>query len=158
MKALVSAVEPIQFYSCLIGSTRSDQEFAERLLKDLQTKGFRCWNAVFDPASREGGFLRRIDEAIRIYDRLVLPLSAAAVEGDWLDTEIEKALQKERRTKKVVIFPLVLDDAVVDVNKGWAADLRRTRRLEDFRNWKDNSAYQRSLDALLERFKSGDRA
>jgi len=155
MKALVSAIEPIQFYSCLIGSTRSDQEFAERLLKDLQTKGFRCWNAVFEPSNKEGGFLRWFDEAIRIYDRLVLPLSAAAVDDNWLDSEIEKALQKERRTKKLVIFPLVLDDAVAGVNKGWAADLRRTRRLEDFRNWKDNSAYQRSLDGLLERFKGG---
>jgi hypothetical protein len=36
MKALVGAMEPIQFYSCFISYSTKDQEFADRLYADLQ--------------------------------------------------------------------------------------------------------------------------
>jgi hypothetical protein len=54
MKALVRAMEPIQFYSCFISYSSKDQEFAERLHADLQAKGVRCW---FAPHNVHGGEL-----------------------------------------------------------------------------------------------------
>ena len=48
MKALVGAMEPIQFYSCFISYSSKDQDFAERLHADLQAKGVRCWFAPED--------------------------------------------------------------------------------------------------------------
>ena len=35
----------IQFYSCFISYSTKDQEFADRLRADLQSKGVRCWFA-----------------------------------------------------------------------------------------------------------------
>ena len=74
MKALVAAMDPIQFYSCFISYSTKDQAFAERLHADLQAKGVRCWFAPHDV--RAGKKLHeQIDEAIRVYDKLQLILS-----------------------------------------------------------------------------------
>jgi hypothetical protein len=52
MKALVGAMETIQFYSCFISYSSQDQAFAERLHADLQAKSVRCWFAPHAPAHR----------------------------------------------------------------------------------------------------------
>jgi TIR domain/Pentapeptide repeats (8 copies) len=64
---------PIEYYSCFISYSTRDQEFAERLHADLQAKGVRCW---FAPHDIQGGrkIHEQIDEAIRLYDRLLLML------------------------------------------------------------------------------------
>jgi hypothetical protein len=36
---------PIQYYSCFISYSTTDQFFADRLYADLQAKGVRCWFA-----------------------------------------------------------------------------------------------------------------
>jgi hypothetical protein len=46
LKSLVD--KPIEFYSCFISYSSKDQEFAERLHADLQSKGVRCWFAPED--------------------------------------------------------------------------------------------------------------
>jgi len=78
IKALVAAMEPIQFYSCFISYSSKDHEFAERLYADLQAKNVRCW---FAPEEMKiGDRIRpRIDEAIRVHDKLLLVLSESSV-------------------------------------------------------------------------------
>jgi len=64
----------IQFYSCFISYSTADQAFANRLHADLQNRGVRCW---FAPHDIQGGkkVHEQIDEAIRVYDKLLLILS-----------------------------------------------------------------------------------
>jgi hypothetical protein len=66
--------QAIQFYSCFISYSTADHEFGERLYADLQNRGVRCW---FAPHDIQGGkkVHEQIDEAIRLYDRLLLILS-----------------------------------------------------------------------------------
>jgi hypothetical protein len=64
------------------------------------------------------------------------------------------ALEKERRQNKLVLLPISLDDAVMETDQAWAASLRRTRRLGDFRAWKDHDQYQKSFDRLLRDLKA----
>jgi hypothetical protein len=74
LPALIGAMEPIQFYSCFISYSSADQPFADRLYADLQTKGIRCWLDRED--LKIGDPIRpRIDEAIRVHDKLMLVLS-----------------------------------------------------------------------------------
>ena len=64
--------------------------------------------------------------------------------------EIETALEKERRQGRLVLFPIRLDDAVMEAEAGWAELVRRRwRHLGDFRGWKDYIAYQEALARLL---------
>jgi len=43
MKALVAAMEPIQFYSCFISYNHTDKSFARRVHDTLQGRVIRCW-------------------------------------------------------------------------------------------------------------------
>lgn len=151
MKSLVG--KPIEFYSCFISYSSKDDDFARRLHADLQHNNVRVW---FAPQDLKIGdkFRTRIDESIRIYDKLMVVLSANSIQSPWVGEEAEAALEKERKENKLVLFPIRLDDAVMDTQQAWAASLRRTRHIGDFRNWKDHDAYKLAFDRLLRDLKA----
>ena len=138
----------IQFYSCFISYSAKDQEFAERLHGDLQNKGVRCWFAPEDLKTGDK-FRQRIDESIILYDKLLLVLSDQSLASQWVESEVESALEKERQKKTSVLFPIRLDNTILDTKQAWAADIRRTRHIGDFSNWKDHDAYKKAFDRLL---------
>jgi len=45
--------------------------------------------------------------------------------------------------ESLVLFPVRLDDAVVDTDAAWTASIRRQRHIGDFTKWKDHDSYQR---------------
>jgi uncharacterized protein YjbI with pentapeptide repeats len=146
--------KPIEYYSCFISYSSKDQVFAERLYADLQSNNVRCWFAPED--MKIGDKIRpRIDEAIRIHDKLLLVLSEKSVESDWVEKEVETAFEKERKQNKTVLFPIRLDDCVMITDEAWAADIRRTRHIGDFRGWKrSHDKYQKAFDRLLRDLKA----
>ena len=123
------------------------------LPSDLQTKGVRCW---FAPEDLKIGdkFRTEIDRAIRVHDKLLLLLSANSILSDWVEKEVETAFDRERHDKRTVLFPIRLDDTIVDAVDGWAADIRRTRHIGDFTNWKDHDSYQTAFERLLRDLKA----
>jgi hypothetical protein len=139
---------PIQFYSCFISYSTADKDFVDRLYADLQVRGVRCW---FAPEDLKIGdlFRQRIDDAIRVHDKLLLVLSEDSVRSDWVREEVESCLERERREKRVVLFPIRLDEAVMETKAAWAASIRRQRHIGDFRQWKSHDAYQDGLKRLL---------
>jgi hypothetical protein len=147
--------QTIQFYTCFISYSSKDQEFAGRLHADLQVKGVRCW---FAPEDLKIGdkFRTRIDESIRIHDKLLLILSENSIASDWVEKEVETAFEQERERKTTVLFPIRLDHAAMESKFGWAADIRRTRHIGDFTKWKHHDSYQRAFDQLLRDLKSDD--
>jgi uncharacterized protein YjbI with pentapeptide repeats len=154
MTSLVA--NPIEFYSCFLSYSSRDGEFAERLHGDLRNRHVRCWFAPED--LRIGDRFRpKIDEAIRVYDKLLLVLSEESVRSPWVETEVESAFEKERRQDRVVLFPIRLDDAVMETNQAWAADIRRTRHIGDFRHWKKHESYKEAFVRLLRDLKPEQR-
>ena len=144
---------PIEYYTCFISYSHKDQAFVERLYADLQNYGVRCWFAPED--MKIGDKIRpRIDEAIRIHDKLLLILSKKSVESDWVEKEVETAFEKERQQNKLVLFPIRLDDMVMTTIQAWAADIRRTRHIGDFRGWKNHDDYQKAFNRLLRDLKT----
>jgi hypothetical protein len=141
------------FYSCFISYSSKDQDFADRLYSDLQSKEVRCWFAPED--MRIGEKIRdRIDRSIRIHDKLLLVMSEYSINSDWVEDEVEAAYEQERVRGKTVLFPIRLDDAVMNTDKSWAAKLRRARHIGDFKKWKDHDAYQKAFDRLLRDLKA----
>ena len=53
-----------------------------------------------------------------------------------------------------MLFPICLDDAVMQTDQAWAADVRRTRHIGDFTLWKDHDAYQQAFQRLLRDLKA----
>jgi uncharacterized protein YjbI with pentapeptide repeats len=144
---------PVQYYSCFISYSHKDEAFAQRLHADLQQKGVRCWFAPED--MKIGDRIRpRIDESIRIHDKLLLVLSEYSVASQWVEHEVEHALDLERERAAPVLFPIRLDDAVMESKVGWAGNTRRTRHIGDFSRWKDHDAYQEAFERLLRDLKA----
>jgi hypothetical protein len=148
--------KPIEFYSCFISYSSKDDDLAQRLYADLQARNVHCW---FAPEDLKIGdkFRMRIDEAIRVHDKLLLVLSENSVNSAWVEKEVETAFEKEQRQGgKPVLFPIRLDGAVMKTDRAWAADVRRTRHIGDFTRWKDHDAYQQAFQRLLRDLKAGE--
>jgi hypothetical protein len=145
--------QPIQFYSCFISYSSKDQSFAEHLYAYLQNKGVRCW---FAPEDLKIGdrFRDRIDESIRLHDKLLIVLSKNSVASPWVSDEVESAIEREHREVRTVLFPIMIDDAVTESTQGWAASIRRTRHIGDFTRWKEHDSYSRAFDRLLRDLKA----
>jgi hypothetical protein len=73
-----------------------------------------------------------------------------------VENEVEAALEKEDREQREVLFPIHLDDAVMQTSQAWVATLRRTRHIGDFTNWTDPQTYQIAFDRLLRDLKKAD--
>ena len=141
--------EPIQqHYSCFISYASKDQAFAERLHADLQNSGVRCWFAPHDmPIGAK--IIDALDEAIRLRDKVLLILSEGAIASDWVEGEVTRALDEERARNQVVLFPVRLDDVVMQTSEAWARLLRGQRNIGDFTGWKKHDSYQESFDRLM---------
>ena len=145
--------KPIDYYSCFISYSSKDHAFAERLYADLQAKGVRCWYATHD--MRIGDEIRsRIDESIRLHDKLLLVLSEHSIASRWVQKEVETAFEQEQQRNKLVLFPIKLDDVVMTTSQAWAGDLRRMRHIGDFTQWKDHDHYQKAFNRLLRDLKA----
>jgi hypothetical protein len=156
--SLTKAERSKQFSSCFISYSSKDQEFAERLHADLQAKGVRVWFAPHDLPI--GARIRpSIDESIHLHDKLLLVLSEASVGSQWVEQEVETALAKEREQEgRTVLFPIRIDDAVIESKAGWPALLKNTRNVGDFTRWKDHDSYQKAFERLLRDLKTEEPA
>lgn len=162
MHSLVTG-KVIQFYSCFISYSTRNQDFADRLHADLQSKGVRCW---FAPEDIRGGrkLNEQIPEAIRLYDRLLLVLSEYSMQSEWVKTEIYHARQDEVRNNKRKLFPIGLVDFGTikkweafdaDIGKDMAREIREYF-IPDFSNWKDHDSYKKALNRLLRDLEIGE--
>jgi TIR domain/Domain of unknown function (DUF4062) len=143
----------LQYHSCFISYSAIDQMFAERLHSDLQARGVQCWFAPHDlPIGAKTW--DAIDEAIRVRDKLLLILSKASIDSEWVEDEANKAYAEERARKQVVLFPIRIDNTVMSTAEPWAAKLRNERNIGDFRQWRNPDSYQKGLERLLRDLKT----
>jgi uncharacterized protein YjbI with pentapeptide repeats len=139
--------QAIQYYSCFISYSTKDDDFAYRIHADLQNNGVRCWFAPHDMPIG-GKILDEIDLAIRLRDKVLLILSEHSIRSDWVEDEVTKAFEEERKRGQIVLFPVRLDDAVMDTCEAWAAKLR-ARHIGDFQHWKNHDGYTGSFQRVL---------
>jgi len=142
-------------YSCFISYSSKDYEFTYKLHADLQGEGVRCWFAPED--MKIGDKIRpTLDRSVRQHDKLLIILSENSITSDWVEQEVETALDRERQEKRTVLFPIRLDDAVMEIDVGWPALIRNTRHIGDFGHWKDHDEYQQAFGRLLRDLKAED--
>jgi hypothetical protein len=99
---------------------------------------------------RPGTYIREeIDRAIQVQDKLLLLLSKDAVESGWVRYEIEQAIARENRQQRTILFPLRVDESVLETPVSWAQSLRASRHIGDFTTWAEPQAYQTAFERLL---------
>jgi hypothetical protein len=151
-KSLVA--KPRRYYSAFISYAQADASFATKLHDDLQKNGVRVWFAPED--LKIGDIIENsIDQAIQVYDKLILILSKNSIDRAWVRHEFERALAKEKEQKRIVLFPIRLDDSVFETTEQWAYDLRK-RSIGDFRNWTNPLVYQKAINRLLRDLNAGE--
>src|SRR5206468_7428156 len=106
----------------------------------------------------------QIDEAIRLYDKLLLVLSPNSVNSEWVNTEIAKARKREIRDKRRMLFPVRLVDFETlrdwecfdaDTGKDSAREIREYF-IPDFSNWKNHDSYKKQFEELLHALRAHD--
>jgi hypothetical protein len=115
----------IQYAPCFISYAHQDEVLAQRLYKDLQNEGVRCWFAPHDLRPRTL-FHRGIEKAIQSHESVILLLSKHAVASNWVADEVETTLSRQARERRDLLFPLRLDEAVMRAADEWAARLRES--------------------------------
>jgi len=154
--SLFGVKEAIQFYSCFISYSTTDEEFSRRLHSRMRAENLRVW---FAPEDIKGGekLNDQIERAIQMYDRLLLVLSANSMQSNWVTTEILNARRVEAKQNRRKLFPIRLVD--FDTIKNWKcfdADTGKDVAVEvreyfipDFSKWKDYDSFERAFDKLL---------
>lgn len=156
LPSLLNAVEPFQLYSCFVSYSTKDEEFARRLHSRLRDAKARVW---FAPEDIKGGekIYEQIERAIQLHDRLLLVLSEDSMRSNWVETEIRKAIETEKRENRRKLFPIRITE--YETLKKWRcfdADSGRDLAVEvreyfipDFSNWKDHDSFEAAFDKLL---------
>ncbi len=153
----------IEFYSCFISYSHSDEEFSRRLHSRMRSENLRVWYA---PEDIRGG--RKLHEeifyAIQIHDKLLLVLSERSMESQWVITEIRRALKVEREEGRRKLFPIRLIDLEAiqkwecfdaESGKDLAVELREYH-IPDFSHWKDHDSFEKEFAKLLRDLRAAD--
>jgi hypothetical protein len=157
----MGAMQPIQFYSCFISYSTKDEDFAKRLHSKMRDEGLRVW---FSPEDIRGGkkLHEQIDEAIRLYDKLLLFLSSESMKTEWVKTEIRKERKAEIKEGKRKLFPIRLVDFNTirewecfdgDSGKHLGVEIRELF-IPDFSNWKEHDSFEAAFQRLLKDLKA----
>jgi uncharacterized protein YjbI with pentapeptide repeats len=150
----------IDFYSCFISYSHSDKSFARRLHNDLQARGIRCW--LDEKQLLPGDKIHeRIDQGIRVWDKVLLCASKESLNSWWVDNEVTTALEKERNLstadeKKLVLIPLNLDGHLFrdDFEWGWKSQVT-SRLAANFKGWKKNNAkFEEQFELVVKALKT----
>jgi hypothetical protein len=154
MRSLVG--QPIQFFSCFISHSTRDKRFCDRLYADLQARGVRIW--YFPEDARWGESVwGEIDRSIKVYDKLVVVCSENSLQSGPVLREIERALNREDREGKNILFPIRIDNYVFE---RWEHERKGdllSKVIGDFRGWSRSAAkYERSLKRLVEALKAAE--
>ncbi len=142
----------VPYSSLFISYSSQDEVIAQRLHADLRENDVPCW---FAPRDLQPGhyFRERIDHAIHTQDKVLLLLSEHSIESSWVRSEVELALAREIAQDCTLLFPLRLDQAVMQASRDWAIRLRESRYIGDLTGWQNNSAYQEAFTTLLQHLK-----
>jgi uncharacterized protein YjbI with pentapeptide repeats len=161
IKSLVG--RPFDFYSCFISYSHADQPFARRLYDQLQGHGIRCWLDEHQLLPGDDIY-EQIDRGIRFWDKVLLCCSQASLSSWWVDSEINKAFEKERRltkergTKVWALIPLNLDGFLFQWTSGKAEEVK-SRLAADFTGWEQsNVKFEAQFERVVRALRSNDGA
>lgn len=144
----------IQFFSCFISYNHTDAVFAHSLHNRLQDRGIRCWLDEHQMLPGDDLYTQ-IAHGIRLWDKVLLCCSTAALTSWWVDHEIDLAFEKERdlmrtRGKKVLaLIPLDLDGFLHQWPSGKAQQVR-SRLAADFVGWaRDATIFDTQVERVI---------
>lgn len=125
--------------SIFLSYTHLDKDFAGRLATDLLSAGIKVW---MDEGEIKPGdsLVKTISSAIDKMDAFAVLLSPDSVSSDWVKRELNLATDRELRTRRIRVIPILIADC----------ELPPILRDHLYLNMKDEAGYARALRQLLE--------
>ncbi|NLX94725.1 MAG: toll/interleukin-1 receptor domain-containing protein [Rhodopirellula sp.] len=134
-----------------ISYSHDDAVFVDKVYQRLQYEGVSVWLDRHDMVARP--LQEQVIEAIRLRDMVLLVLSEASVNSDWVENELDIAHDKEKKEKRDVLCPIALDEcwkAKLDHGaphqKLWRTLIHKN--ILDFSKWK-TKAFDDQFSKLL---------
>ncbi len=135
-----------------ISYSHANADFADKIYGRLKDAGASVWLDRHDMVA--GSLQKQITRAIRLNDVVLLVLSEASVQSDWVENELDMARGKEKAEGRDVLCPVALDDSWK--SKAFDNDteeraLWRTltrKNILDFSKWK-TKAFNGQFEKLL---------
>ncbi len=126
--------------SVFLSHTSADKPFVRRLADDLRDAGVRVW---LDEAEIQVGdsLLRKIEDGISSMEYLAVVLSPRSVSSEWVQRELEAAMNEEIGGKKVKVLPLLMEKC----------DLPPFLRGKLYADFTTETEYANSLSQLITR-------
>jgi hypothetical protein len=123
-----------------ISYSHADAGFAESLAANIFKKAkTSVWIDRWE-LNVGDSLIRRIEEAITEASAIVVVLSKASVESEWVRKELSAGLIRELEEKRVVVLPILLEDCAIPL-------FLRDKKYADFRKDFDTGLRQ-VLDAI----------
>jgi TIR domain-containing protein/pentapeptide repeat protein len=126
---------PLYFGGCFISYSHANAPAVDQLYEALQEEGLSTWLDRHDMDA--GPMERQVFDAIRVNDVVLLVLSEASLQSDWVWNEINAARTKEKEQTRHVLCPIALDDSWQSprVDKERHMIYLRDRNILDFSDW-----------------------
>lgn len=145
--------EGIRYYPVFLSHSWANKPFARKLYEALITKGV---NVFFDEKKMKPGddIFISLSRGIELYDKTILVCSEESLNSWWVDQELELVFEKERNLQKEVgekiglLIPITIDDHIFTWKDGKRMAIKR-RIIGDFRNWQDDTAFEKALNDLI---------
>jgi uncharacterized protein YjbI with pentapeptide repeats len=136
------------FAPIFLSYSHADTEFVNHLEAALDARGVRYWRDIHHATS--GRLEKVIDRAISLNRVVVLVLSQASLDSDWVQHEIRVTRQLEIQLRRDILCPIALDGTWK--TGGWPKRLQEQiseYSILDFSTWRDGGAFTRSFERLL---------
>ncbi|MCI0561168.1 MAG: toll/interleukin-1 receptor domain-containing protein [Nitrososphaera sp.] len=148
---------PKEFESVFISYSTKDEDFARRLDAYLCAYQVDVW---FAPNNMRGGQKIRdqLERAIGERDKIILVLSEASLESNWVAVEISKAVKREMQQKRQILYPIRITDFarlqewdLFDSDSGVDVAKRvREYFIPDFSRWDSAAGMTEEVHRLIE--------
>ena len=134
-----------------ISYSRENSEFVDKMYERLKREGAPVWLDRHDMVA--GPMQKQVDRGIRINDVVLLVLSAASVESDWVQHELKMAHRKEKEEGRDVLCPVALDDAWKSKQDDVLWEPAMKFNVLDFSRWESDEWFGNQFRKLLDGMK-----
>jgi hypothetical protein len=122
-----------------LSHAHGNKDFVHKVKSDLDKAGILTWLDEFQIGIGES-IRQRIDQGISSSNFLLIFMSKAAVQSEWVGREIDAAFMREIESKDTVVIPLLIEDCEISATL-------KSKRYIDFRN-DYNNAINTLIDTL----------